>query len=154
MSGRRRRSRAGPLEMLFLAIVDDHVGQERDELGSLFRGEGRGLRRALRWAVIGEIWSLGDDLVGRLPPTRRSARIGRHLRADLGAAEGVLDVPGSRSSLTAGMSLVLTLAVLNCEDDCWAWAQRLSRAAASLGRSGGSRARGALGVPAAAPQRG
>ena len=34
--------------MLLLAIVDDHVGQQRDELGSLFRRERRGLRRGQR----------------------------------------------------------------------------------------------------------
>jgi len=32
------------LEVLFLTIVDDHVGQERNELGSLLRSEGCGLR--------------------------------------------------------------------------------------------------------------
>ena len=40
---RLRCRRAGLLQVLFLAMAEDHVGQERDKLGSLLRGEGRGL---------------------------------------------------------------------------------------------------------------
>jgi hypothetical protein len=40
----RRSSRAGLLQALLAQVADDHGGQERDNLGSLFRSEGRGLR--------------------------------------------------------------------------------------------------------------
>jgi hypothetical protein len=39
------RSVARSVQVLFLAMVDDHVGQEHNELGSLYRCEGCGLRR-------------------------------------------------------------------------------------------------------------
>jgi hypothetical protein len=42
---RLRCRHAGPLEVLFLAVVEDHVGQQCDKLGSLFRCERRRLRR-------------------------------------------------------------------------------------------------------------
>ena len=45
MSVRPRCRSAGPFEVLLLAPADDHAGQQRDELGSLMRGEWRGLRR-------------------------------------------------------------------------------------------------------------
>jgi hypothetical protein len=45
VSVRLRCRRASPLEVLFLTVVDDHFGQQRDELGSLLLSEGRRLWR-------------------------------------------------------------------------------------------------------------
>jgi hypothetical protein len=43
VSGRPRSRRTGLLQVLLAEVVDDHGGQERDELSSLFRAEGHSL---------------------------------------------------------------------------------------------------------------
>jgi hypothetical protein len=54
-------ARADPFQMLFLGVVDDHVGQERNELRSLPRSEGSGLR-------------FGEDEFGVRRPTPADVR--------------------------------------------------------------------------------
>ena len=54
VSVRLRYRCTGPFEVLLLAPADDHVGQQRDELGSLFRCDRCGLRRSQR--ELGQRW--------------------------------------------------------------------------------------------------